>query len=128
MRDTHYLLLSTAVTWLAIMAAATIRNREWTLSGLRIGFGNRDVLPEPTALSGRAERAAKNMFENLVLFVAVFVACHAVEKAEPLGAAIFFFARLAYWVVYLVGIPYLRTFLWFIGIMGTAMVGFRAVG
>lgn len=128
MTDTHYVLASTVLTWLMLLAAPTIRNREWTREGLRVGFGNRDALPEPTPLSGRADRAAKNMLENMVLFLGAFVAAHAAGKSEVTGAAIFFFARLAYWLVYLAGIPYVRTLLWAAGLVGVAMVGLRALG
>ena len=45
MTDVHYVLASTLLTWIMIVAAPTIRNREWTLEGLRVGFSNRDALP-----------------------------------------------------------------------------------
>lgn len=128
MTDVHYLLASTALTWLMLLAAPTIRNREWTPEGLRIGFGNRDALPEPTPLAARADRAAKNMLENMVLFVAAFAAARATGKSEVTGAAIFFFARLGYWFVYLAGIPYLRTALWAVGLVGIGLVGKSALG
>jgi uncharacterized MAPEG superfamily protein len=35
---------------------------------------------------------------------------------------IFFWARLAYAVIYLIGIPWLRTLAWFIGVIGMAMI------
>lgn len=126
MTDIHYLVASTALTWLMLVTAPTLRNREWTLAGLRIGFGNREELPQPTPLAGRADRAAKNMLENLVLFLAAFTVAHAAGKNETMGAAIFFFARVAYWLVYLAGIPYLRTVLWAVGLVGMAKVGLRA--
>ncbi len=128
MTDVHYLLASTVLTWVMLVVAPMIRNREWTRDGLRIGFGNREVLPEATPLAARADRAARNMLENMVLFVAAFAAAHAAGKVEVTGAAIFFFARLAYWLVYLAGIPYLRTALWAVGLVGIGMVGMRAIG
>lgn len=128
MTDIHYVLASTALTWLMLLAAPTLRNREWTLAGLRVGFGNRDVLPEPTPLSGRADRAARNMLENMVLFLGAFAAARAAGQSETTGAAIFFFARLAYWLVYLAGIPYLRTLLWAVSLVGIVMVGRGALG
>jgi uncharacterized MAPEG superfamily protein len=128
MTDVHYLLASTVLTWIMLVTAPMIRNREWTPDGLRIGFGNREALPEATPLAGRADRAARNMLENMVLFIAAFAAAHAAGKGETTGAAIFFFARLAYWLVYLAGIPYLRTALWAVGLVGIGMVGLRAIG
>jgi uncharacterized MAPEG superfamily protein len=39
-----------------------------------------------------------------------------------MGATIFFWARLAYAVIYLIGIPWLRTLAWFVGVIGMAMI------
>ncbi len=128
MTDIHYLLASTVLTFLMVLTAPTLRNREWTTAGMVIGFGNRDVLPEQTPLAGRADRAAKNMIENMVLFLGAFVACHAAGKSQTTGAAIFFFARLAYWFIYLIGIPYVRTLLWAVGLFGIGWIGMTALG
>lgn len=125
--DIHYVLASIGLTWAALVLAPMLRNREWTLEGMKVGFSNREHLPEPTPLAGRADRAAKNTLENLVLFLGAFAAAHAAGKSAPLGAAIFFWARLAYWFVYLAGIPYLRTALWVVGLVGIAMVGLAAL-
>jgi uncharacterized MAPEG superfamily protein len=58
----------TVLTWVSIMAAAFLRNREWTLHGMQIGLSNRDHLPEPTPLGGRAVRASANTIENFISF------------------------------------------------------------
>jgi uncharacterized MAPEG superfamily protein len=84
-------------------------------------------MPEPTPIAGRADRAAKNMIENLVLFTALVAATHlagrgASERAT-LGSTLFFWARLAYFPTYLIGIPYLRTLIWTVGVAGCGLVG-----
>ena len=125
MTDVRYLLLATALAWLMIMTASTLKNREWTLAGLRIGFGNRDGDAATSPVAGRADRAAKNMLENLVVFVALFAAARfrgASASELLLGSAVFFWARLAYWFVYLIGIPYLRTAIWAIALVGMGLV------
>ncbi len=127
MIDIHYVLASVGLTWATLILAPTLRNREWTVEGMRIGFGNREHLPEPTPLAGRADRAAKNTLENLVLFLGAFAAARAAGQSATTGAAIFFWARLAYWLVYLAGIPYLRTALWAAGLVGIVMVGRAAL-
>ena len=38
------------------------------------------------------------------------------------GATVFFWARLVYWPVYMAGIIYLRTAVWFVSIIGIAMI------
>jgi len=39
-----------------------------------------------------------------------------------LGATIFFWARLVYAVVYLAGVPWLRTVVWFVSVVGMVMI------
>jgi uncharacterized MAPEG superfamily protein len=116
----------TVLTWVSIMAAAFLRNREWTLEGMKFGLGNRDTLPEPTLLGGRAVRAAANTIENFVLFAALALTAHAAglgDEATP-GAQVFAWARLVYLPVYWAGITYVRSAIWGVGIAGLAMMLF----
>ncbi len=128
--DIHYLVLSALLTWVMIFSASLLRSRGWTPGGLKVALSNRDAVPEPSPMAARCDRAAKNMLENMVLFIAVFVAARAagVPASEiTVGAAIFFYARVAYFVVYLVGIPYLRTLIWTIALGGAGWIAFRAI-
>jgi len=79
---------ATVLTWISIMAAAALRNREWTLEGMKIGLSNRENPPEPTPLGGRAVRAAANTLENIVLFAALPLTAHAAgrDSEATLGA------------------------------------------
>lgn len=119
----------TVLTWVSIMAGAFLRNREWTLDGMKVGLSNRDHLPEPTALGGRAVRAAANTLENFVLFVALALTAHAadLDAEATLGAQVFFWARLAYLPVYWAGITYVRSLVWAVGIAGLAMMLFAII-
>jgi uncharacterized MAPEG superfamily protein len=114
----------TVLTWVAIMAAAVLRNREWTLEGMMVGLSNRDRLPEATPLGGRAVRAANNTLENFVLFAALALTAHAVgvDDEATLGAQVFFWARVAYLPVYWAGITYARSLIWGVGTVGLAMM------
>ncbi len=116
----------TVLTWVSIMAAAFLRNREWTLDGMKFGLSNRDNPPEPTPLGGRAVRAGANTLENFVLFVALALTAHAAGKGDEatLGAQLFFWARLAYLPVYWAGITYVRSAIWAVGTAGLAMMLF----
>ena len=115
---------ATILTFVAIMLGAFLRNREWTAEGMQAGLSNRDHLPEATPLGGRAERAAANSIEALVLFAPLAVVAHLVGKdAEALlGAQVFFWARVAYLPIYLIGIVYLRSLVWIVGVAGLAMM------
>ncbi len=88
-------------------------------------FGNRDGLPALTGWAGRAYRAHHNMLENLVLFAALVLTAIVAGKTNSstlLGAQLFFWARLAYAVIYVIGIPYLRTAAWLVSIIGLVMI------
>src|ERR1700739_2509504 len=95
------------VTWLMLIVASLMRARAWTLPGLMLALGNREKMPDASPLAARADRAARNSLENLVLFTALVLAAHAVGTNDPrveLGAQIFFIARLVYIPIYLAGI------------------------
>jgi uncharacterized MAPEG superfamily protein len=93
--------------------------------GLPALAGNREGLPEIVGWPGRARRAHLNMIENLVLFSALVLIAAVAGKANAttaMGAMIFFWARLAYALIYLIGIPWLRTLAWLVGVIGMAMI------
>lgn len=129
--DLHYLAYSAVLTWVMLMAASLIRVHAWTPKGLLLAFGNRDNLTDASPLAGRADRAAKNMLENLLLFaVVVLVARLAGTSPDNIapGAQLFFWARVVYFFVYLAGIPYVRTLVWSISIAGLVMILLAAHG
>ena len=93
--------------------------------GLPALAGNRENLPQFTGWAGRAKRAHVNMLEHLLIFAIVVIAAHLAGKANAttaLGAALFFWARLAYAVIYVVGVPWLRTAVWAVSIAGIILV------
>lgn len=92
--------------------------------------GNRDDMPKLTGWAGRAERAHRNMLESLVLFAVLVLLLAATGKSNAatlLGAQLFFWARLAYAVVYLIGIPWLRTGLWGVSMAGLVVLFLQLV-
>jgi uncharacterized MAPEG superfamily protein len=130
MTDIHLLLAAVFLTWASLMLAATLRSRSWTAEGSKLAFSNRDAMPEPSPLAARADRAAKNNVENLLLFAAAFMAAR-VSGAPPerllLGAHLFVWGRCLYVAVYLAGIPYLRTAVWLVSVIGTFWVASAAL-
>lgn len=112
-------LAAAGLTWLMIITASNLR----TGGNLAQAFSNRDGLPEPSALAGRADRAAKNMLENMILYLAVAFAVAGRDPARvQLGAEIFLAARAAHWLVYLAGITKLRTLLYFASLAGLVIM------
>jgi uncharacterized MAPEG superfamily protein len=123
--DLEMLLGSALLAWFMLLTASLLRTHAYRLQGWAIAFGNRHDVPEATPLVGRADRASRNMLENLVIFTAVlatarFAGVH--DAKVDLGAQIFFWSRVAYWPVYLAGIAYLRTAIWSVSVAGVAII------
>jgi len=119
MSDLQILALTVAWTWLGLILASLNRSRSWTLAGLRVAFGYRDDVPPSTTFSRRLDRISNNMLENLPLFAAALLCAHLAGVAPDrlVGAAwLFLGARVAYFLIGLAGIPYLRTALWGVGV------------
>ena len=112
----------TVYTFAVILVGTFLRNREWTPSGFKVGLGNRDDVPEATPLGGRADRAAANSIEALLMFAPLALVANAAGRdADVLfGAQVFFWARLAYVPVYWFGIPVVRSLIWGVGVFGLA--------
>jgi uncharacterized MAPEG superfamily protein len=92
--------------------------------------GNREPLPELTGWAGRATRAHRNMLESLVLFAVLVIVTHmagVANEATVLGAQLFFWARLAYAIVYLIGIPWVRTGIWAVSVVGLVLIFLQLV-
>ncbi len=93
--------------------------------GLPPLIGNRDDLPQMTGFAGRAQRAHRNMLESLVLFAVLVLVAQVTGKANAttaLGAQLFFWGRVAYAVVYWIGIPWVRTLVWAVSLIGLIMI------
>ena len=93
--------------------------------GLMTLVGNREHFPELTGWAGRADRAQRNMVHNLVLFAALVLAAVAAGRTDNLtlvGAQLFLWARVAYAFVYLIGLPWLRTGVWAVSVLGMILI------
>lgn len=125
--ELHLLVWSVALCVAQMVAAVAGATLQVGLSQLA---GNREPLPELTGWAGRATRAHRNMLESLVLFAALVLVAQAAGVSNPmtvLGAQLFFWARLAHAVVYLVGIPWLRTGVWAVSIAGLVLIFLQLV-
>jgi uncharacterized MAPEG superfamily protein len=120
--DLMYLVWAVALCVVQMLIAVIAAQLQVGLPALA---GNREPAPNLTGLAGRAQRAHKNMLENLPLFtVLVLVAAvtgHA-NAATAMGAMIFFWARLIYLGVYLAGIPFARTAIWAVSMVGLVII------
>jgi uncharacterized MAPEG superfamily protein len=92
--------------------------------------GNREGLADCTGWPGRAQRAHRNLLENLILFVSLVLVAHAAGRLNDttaLGAQIFFWARIAHAVIYIAGLPYLRTLAWGASVAGLIMIFLQVI-
>lgn len=93
-------------------------------------MGNREGIAEFTGWVGRAHRAHRNMLENLVLFAALVLVAHAAGRENAmtaLGAQLFLWGRAAFAVIYIVGVPYLRTAAWTVGLAGMVLIFLQVI-
>jgi uncharacterized MAPEG superfamily protein len=93
--------------------------------GLPALVGNRENLPQFTGWAGRARRAHFNMLEYLALFAILVLVAQVAGKTNAmtvLGCQIFFWARVAYAIIYVVGVPWLRTAIWAVSVIGLLLI------
>lgn len=121
--DLWMLVAAALLQWVLLMGSALPKI---FIRGLPWAFGNRagDAKPLPDWV-GRLDRASDNLQENLILFAIVVLVVHATGSANETsatGAILFLGARVAHAVVYLAGIPVIRTLIWAVGVAGMFMV------
>jgi uncharacterized MAPEG superfamily protein len=120
--ELRLLIWSVALTFLQMLVAAA---GAALVVGLPTLVGNRENMPKLSGWAGRACRAHYNMLENMAVFAPLVVVGHLTGRNNArtvLGAEIFFFARLLYAFIYVIGIPYLRTAVWTASIIGLIII------
>lgn len=93
--------------------------------GLGWALGPQDETRDQNAVAGRIERALANYLETFPAFAALALVLAVTElgtATSALGAAIWFWARIAYIPAYASGIPLVRSVAWFISLGGLAMM------
>ena len=126
----YYLALSGVLTLLLwvpyILARVAVWGIPTFLNNYPEGFPKNQ--PEAPLWAQRAQRAHLNMVETMPAFIAVVIAAGLLSNASAYGeiatwAQVFFFSRIAYSVVYIAGIPYLRTPTYLISWAAILMIG-----
>jgi len=93
--------------------------------GLGWALGPQDETREQSAVAARIERALRNYLETFVGFAALAFLLAVTElgnATSALGAAVWFWARIAYIPAYASGIPMVRSVAWFTSLAGLAMM------
>ncbi len=111
--------LLTAALWIPYISGQVMTN------GLLTPQNYRNPAAREVPLWGqRANRAHINAVEAFAPFAALVLVAHVggvSNEATAMWAALFFWARLAHAVIYIVGIPFLRTIIFTVGFV--AIVG-----
>ena len=116
------LVWSVALTLVQVVVAATGAIMQVGLAPLA---GNREGLPPIEGWAGRALRAHRNMLENLVLFATLVLTAQAAGRTgamTALGTQLFFWGRVAYAPIYIVGVPWLRTAVFGVSAAGMVLI------
>ncbi len=93
--------------------------------GIPVSVGNRDAPPALPDWAERGIRAHRIMLENFPHFAALVLVAHlsgAANQATAVGTSLFFYSRLVHAVVYLAGIPWVRTVAFFGGLVGEGII------
>lgn len=117
------LLVWSAILALVQMVVAVIGAQQQV--SLPVLAGNRESMPTLNGWALRAQRAHLNMLESLVIFGILVLVANAngrLNETTALGANLFFWGRLAYALVYLAGIPWLRTLIWGVSVAGLLLI------
>ncbi|MCB1448792.1 MAG: MAPEG family protein [Nitratireductor sp.] len=99
-------------------------------TGNRYTIGSRDEEIRPTGMAARAKRALNNYLETFPAFIALALAVEVTGKADwwtSLGAALWFWTRVAYLPAYMSGLPWARTFIWNASMVGLVVIIVRLV-
>lgn len=118
----------TCLGWTVVLALvqiflpAILRTRE---TGAAYNAGPRDEPGPPVGrVTGRLQRAQKNLFETLPLFAALVLIAHVAGReggATRLGALLYFWARVVYVPLYGFGVPYLRSLAYVVSVVGLVL-------
>jgi uncharacterized MAPEG superfamily protein len=120
--DLKILVWSVVLTFVEMIVAVLAAQAQ---VGSGVLAGNRDGLAPLTGFAGRAERAHWNMLESLPLFIALVLVAQIAGKANGTTLSrceLFFWGRFAHWLIYLVGIPWLRTLAWVVSVIGMILI------
>jgi uncharacterized MAPEG superfamily protein len=121
-----YLVWSVALFFVMILAQAVTATVSGKASVSQL-VGPRDNLPAAglTPFHGRAKRASANFVESMCMFVPLVLVAAVTDsfsELTALGAALFFWGRVAFAPSYWFGIPWVRTLAWFVAIIGILMI------
>ena len=118
-----YLVATLVLALVQVLLPAAGRTLEF---GIGWNAGARDQTPPShNPVVGRLERAQSNLYETLPLFIGAVLIAHVTGAESALtlwGVALYFWARVAYVPLYALGVPYIRSLVWLVSLVGLIMI------
>ncbi len=106
-----------------LLAASFAVTRE---RGTRWNASARDAPARPLGpLAGRLQRAQSNFFETFPIFAAAALAvvvAGRLDSSTALAVQLYFWARVVYLPLYALGVPYVRSLVWLVSMVGVGML------
>lgn len=100
-------------------------------NGLASNLGSRDDQEGTSGYAARFERAFYNMLETFPVFAALAIVVHITESwttTTALGAQLYFWGRVLYVPAYVSGIPFVRSIIWIVSVVGMLMLAWTLLG
>lgn len=120
--ELQYLVYGVILLIVHILVQATFSDLS---KGIGWALGPQDEKREQNLVAGRIERALRNYLETFPAFIALALILTVTEMGNAtsaLGAAIWFWARVAYIPAYASGIPLVRSVAFFASLAGLVMM------
>lgn len=118
----------TLLIWSAALAGAyvVVQSTVYRLDyGIAHAGSQRDGERQPNKWTARGNRALRNFLETYGIFIALAVACELAGRSNGLtqwGAQMWFWARWIYIPAYFVDVPFLRSAIWSISLLGLVLL------
>ena len=123
--DLHYLALTalvTALMWLPYGGSMILDQ------GLLAVVGNRDHVKPLAPWAERAKRAHENAIASFVVFASLVLLAHVAGVSSPAittATILYFWMRIAHYVVYAMGVIFVRTLVWAVAWVCTLTVAWQ---
>lgn len=117
-----YLIWSAALAFAYLVVQSTAYRMDY---GLLFAGSQRDNERPPNKWTVRGEKALRNFLETYGAFIALAVATEVSGSSDGLtqwGTQIWFWARIAYLPAYFIEVPFVRSAIWTVSMVGLFML------
>ncbi len=120
-----------AVSGLLLLLTLIQGTRNVLLLGLPTAAGNQHNIDPWTGANDRLNRATRNLIEAIAIFAPIAIAVQVLgltNEWTALGAKVFLVSRVIHAIVFVIGVPWVRTTAWTGGVVGIVMVALPLLG